>query len=59
MNKKVVQMKLWKNIRIVRLQIEKVQIADMWGKVKLRQFLGRALLLGQARGPSAVATFIK
>ena len=28
-------------------------------KVRLRQFLGRALRLVQARGPSAVATFIK
>ena len=55
MNKKVVQMKLWKNIRIVRLQIDKVQIADMWGQVRLRHFLGQALRLEKARGPRSAA----
>ena len=55
MNKKVVQMKLWKNIRIVRLQIEKVQIADKWGQVRLRHFLGQALRLEITRGPKSAA----
>ena len=39
-------------------QITKL-LAEMWGQVGLRQFLDRMLRLGQARGPSAAAIFIK
>ena len=30
----------------------------IWGYVRLKHFLGRALRLGQARGPSAAATYL-
>ena len=33
-----------------------IKLVFIYGKVRLRHFLGQALRLGQARGPSAAAT---